>query len=66
MDSTKPLASSEKRQSPGVEEIFGWMKTYGGMRRALVRGLARVQMHAYIVGAAYNLLRMSRLCPATG
>jgi len=55
-----------QRKRKRVEEIFGWMKTYGGLRRTLVRGLARVQMHAYIVGAAYNLLRMSRLQPATG
>jgi transposase len=55
-----------QRKRKRVEEIFGWMKTYGGLRRTLVRGLARVQMHAYIVGAAYNLLRMSRLDPATG
>lgn len=58
-------ATSQKKRKR-VEEIFGWMKTYGGLRRTLVRGLARVQMHAYIVGAAYNLLRMSRLLPATG
>jgi transposase len=55
-----------QRKRKRVEEIFGWMKTYGGLRRTLARGLARVQMHAYIVGAAYNLLRMSRLQPATG
>ena len=55
-----------QRKRKRVEEIFGWMKAYGGLRRTLVRGLARVQQHAYIVGAAYNLLRMSRLQPATG
>jgi transposase len=55
-----------QRKRKRVEEIFGWMKAYGGLRRTLVRGLARVQMHAYIVGAAYNLLRMSRLSPGTG
>ncbi len=55
-----------QRKRKRVEEIFGWMKAYGGLRRTLVRGLARVQMHAYIVGAAYNLLRMSRIAPATG
>lgn len=49
-----------------VEEIFGWMKTYGGLRRTLVRGLHRVRLHAFIVGTAYNLLRMSRLQAATG
>ena len=52
-----------QRKRKRVEEIFGWMKAYGGLRRTLVRGLARVQMHAYLVGAAYNLLRMSRLLP---
>ena len=55
-----------QRKRKRVEEIFGWMKAYGGLRHTLVRGLARVQMHAYIVGAAYNLLRMSRLDPVTG
>ena len=55
-----------QRNRKRVEEIFGWMKAYGGLRRTLARGLARVQLHAYIVGAAYNLLRMSRLHPATG
>lgn len=55
-----------QRKRKRVEEIFGWMKAYGGLRRTLARGLARVQLHAYIVGAAYNLLRMSRLSPSTG
>jgi transposase len=55
-----------QRKRKRVEEIFGWMKAYGGLRRTLARGLARVQLHAYIVGAAYNLLRMSRLQSDTG
>ena len=46
-----------------VEEIFGWMKTYGGLRKTMMRGMARVQVHAWLVGTAYNLLRMSRLIP---
>ena len=54
-----------QRKRKRVEEIFGWMKTYGGLRRTMLRGLARVQLHAYIVGAAYNLLRMTRLRPIT-
>jgi transposase len=56
--------SQQKRKR--VEEIFGWLKAYGGMRRTMARGLARVQLHAYIVGAVYNLLRMSRLQSDTG
>ena len=47
-----------------VEEIFGWMKTVGGLRRTRYRGLDRTQLHAYLVAAAYNLLRIARLIPA--
>lgn len=52
-----------QRKRKRVEEIFGWMKSYGGLRRTLVRGLGRVQLHAYVVGTAYNLLRPARLQP---
>ena len=55
-----------QRKRKRVEEIFGWMKAYGGLRRTLARGLDRVQLHAYLVGAAYNLLRLARLQPLTG
>lgn len=44
-----------------VEEIFGWLKTVGGLRKTRFRGVARTQHAAYLVGAAYNLLRISRL-----
>ena len=47
-----------------IEETFGWMKTVGGLRKTRYRGCQRVQMHAYFVGAAYNLLRMAQLVPA--
>lgn len=46
-----------------VEEIFGWLKTIGGLRKTRFRGVARTQHAAYLVGAAYNLLRLSRLLP---
>ncbi len=54
--------SQQKRKR--VEEIFGWMKTYGGLRKTMLRGIERVQSQAWLVGAAYNLLRLSRLAPA--
>jgi transposase len=54
-----------QRKRKRIEEIFGWMKAYGGLRRTLLRGLQRVQLHAYIVASAYNILRMSRLRPIT-
>ena len=44
-----------------IEEVFGWMKTVGGLRKTRYRGCERVQMQAYLVGAAYNLLRIARL-----
>ncbi len=56
-------AASQKLRKR-IEEIFGWMKTVGGFRRTRFRGIARTQMAAYIVAAAYNLIRMVRLMPA--
>jgi len=55
-----------QRKRKRVEEIFGWMKTVGGLRKTRFIGLAKTQFAAYMVGAAYNLLRMARLQPATG
>lgn len=46
-----------------VEEVFGWAKTVGGMRKTRYKGKEKTQMWAYIVGATYNMLRMSKLCP---
>lgn len=47
-----------------AEEIFGWCKTVGGLRKTRFRGRARSELYALLVGAAYNLLRMSRLALA--
>lgn len=44
-----------------VEEIFGWVKTVGGMRRSRYRGRERTQAWGYFVAGTYNLLRMVRL-----
>jgi IS5 family transposase len=46
-----------------IEEIFGWAKTVGGLRKSRFRGVARTGLYACFVAAAYNLLRMSRLVP---
>ena len=42
----------------------GWAKTIGGLRRTRYRGVQRTHHWAYMVGAAYNLVRMTRLLPA--
>jgi transposase len=54
-----------QRKRKRIEEIFGWMKTIGGFRKTRFVGQAKTQMAAYLVGAAYNLLRLARLQLAT-
>jgi transposase len=46
-----------------IEQVFGWAKTIGGLRRTRYRGLRRTQFTAHLVGAAYNLIRIARLRP---
>jgi transposase len=55
-----------QRKRKRIEEIFGWMKTVGGLRKSRFVGIVKTQFAAYMVGAAYNLLRMARLQPNTG
>jgi transposase len=59
-----PGYAVSQRKRKRIEEAFGWMKTVGGLRKTRYRSRERVQMHAYLVGAAYNLLRIARLVPA--
>jgi IS5 family transposase len=49
-----------------VEEIFGWIKTVGGLRRTRYRGVERTQAWAYFVAGAYNLLRLAKLSLQAG
>jgi transposase len=44
-----------------VEEIFGWTKTVGNFRKTRFKGLFRTELASYLVGAAYNLVRMAKL-----
>ena len=44
-----------------VEEIFGWMKTVGGMRKLRHRGLELVGWMFTFAAAAYNLVRIRNL-----
>lgn len=52
-----------QRKRKRIEEIFGWMKTVGGFRKTRFVGQPKTQFAAYLVGAAYNLLRIARLQP---
>jgi hypothetical protein len=51
--------SQHKRKR--VEEIFGWMKTVGGMRKLRHRGLELVRWMFTFSAAAYNLVRIRNL-----
>jgi len=44
-----------------VEEVFGWAKTVGGMRKLRYVGRARNELCATFTAAAYNLVRMAKL-----
>lgn len=53
--------SISQRLRMRIEQVFGWGKTIGGLRRTRVRGLERTRFGSYLIGAAYNLLRITNL-----
>jgi len=63
---TRPAgyAVSQKKRKR-VEEIFGWMKTIGLMRKVRHRGRKLVEWMFTYTAAAYNLMRMTKLLGAT-
>jgi len=50
-----------QRKRKLVEQIFGWMKTVGGVRQVRHRGGGTVDWIFRFTAAAYNLMRMRRL-----
>jgi transposase len=50
-----------QRKRKRIEEIFGWMKTVGLLRKTRHRGLERVGWMFTLTAAAYNLVRMRTL-----
>jgi transposase len=55
--------SQQKRKL--VEQGFGWMKTIGGLRKLRHRGRPLVTWMFTFTAAAYNIVRLRRLLPAT-
>lgn len=51
--------SQQKRKR--VEEIFGWLKTVGLLRKVKLRGVRRVDWLFTFAAAAYNLVRIRNL-----
>jgi IS5 family transposase len=60
----QPGYAISQRFRKRIEEVFGWMKTVGNFRKTRFRGFGANQLAAYMVGAAYNLLRVARLLAA--
>jgi len=54
-----------QRKRKRVEEIFGWLKTIGMIRKTRHRGLPRVDWIFTFALAAYNLVRIRNLALAT-
>jgi transposase len=54
--------SQQKRKR--VEEIFGWLKTIGGLRKTRHRGVERVGWMFTFALAAYHLVRLRNLAAA--
>jgi Transposase DDE domain len=50
---------SEKRKV--IEQVFGWMKTIGGLRKLRHRGGELVDWIVTFTAAAYNLVRLRTL-----
>ena len=54
-----------QRKRKRVEEIFGWLKTVGLLRKVKLRGVQRVGWLFTFAAAVYNLVRMRNLVGAT-
>ena len=51
--------SQQKRKL--IEQVFGWMKTVGGLRKLRHRGTALIEWIITFAAAAYNLIRLRTL-----
>ena len=60
-----PGYAVSQRRRKRVEEVFGWGKTVGGLRKLRYIGQARNALCATLIAAAYNLVRMAKLETAT-
>jgi transposase len=60
-----PGYSVSQKRRKRVEEVFGWMKTVGLMRKTRHRGTDLVGWMFEFGAAAYNLVRMRKLSVAT-
>lgn len=62
--SREPAFRKRMRARRRIEKIVGWIKDVAGLRRTRFVGRWKMQLSAWSAGAAYNLLRLSRLAAA--
>ena len=60
-----PGYAVSQRARKRIEEIFGWFKTVGGMRKLRYIGVRRNRFWLEMTSSAYNLVRMGNLAAAT-
>ncbi len=56
-----PGYAISQRKRKRVEEVFGWLKTVGGLRKTRHKGLSKVNWMFTFATAAYNLVRIRNL-----
>ena len=59
-----PGYAVSQRLRKRIEEVFGWIKTIGGLRKTRHRGLDRVGWMFTLTAAADNLIRLPKLLGA--
>ena len=59
----KDFKTSQRRRKM-IEEAFGWIKDFAGLRRTRLVGRWKIRMQMMMAAAAYNLVRMTRLLAA--
>jgi transposase len=59
-----PGYTLSQRKRKRVEEIFGWVKTVGSLRKTRHRGVELVDWMFTLALAAYNMVRIRNLTPA--
>ena len=60
-----PGYAVSQRVRKRIEEGFGWIKTTGNLAKTRHRGLKRVGWAFTLTAAAYNLVRIPKILPAT-
>ncbi|MDR7489227.1 MAG: transposase, partial [Armatimonadota bacterium] len=60
-----PGYALSQRARKRVEEIFGWLKTVGPLRKLRYRGLLKARWLFIFATAIYNLIRIRNLSEAT-